>query len=106
MRKRRKKLLEFWKNLQTFVQFFQKFLLFYVCAYTLLTDSGLNRGDTNDVMPDSANSINVLKSCVVTPGILCPAGPKIEIIRSLDNRLWANSCCLYRHMAAKPRPQV
>ena len=29
-RKRRKKLIEFWKNLRTFVQFFQTFLLFYV----------------------------------------------------------------------------
>ena len=37
MRKRRKKLLEFWKNLRTFVQFFQTFLFFYFFAYTLFS---------------------------------------------------------------------
>ena len=41
MRKRRKMPLEFWKNSRTFVQFFQKFLLFYVCAYTLISEKHL-----------------------------------------------------------------
>ena len=69
-----------------------------------LIDSGLKPGDTNGVMPFAANSSNVLKSCFVTPGIFCSVGPKVEIRRSIDYQLWANNCCLCRHIAAKSRP--
>ena len=43
------------------------------------------------VIPYSANSNKILKSCDIIPGILCLVGPKMDIIRSFNNRLVANN---------------
>ena len=52
-----------------------------------LTASALKDVDTIGVIPYVANSINVLKSYNETPGIFVPVGPKMEKMRSADNRL-------------------
>ena len=111
MRKRRKKLLEFWKNLRTFVQFFQKFLLFYVCAYTLMTRPscfpfesawccGLKCAPTicwaSSVLSKAiVLSTHCLKSCLLTVCfnaiLCCLCGGKLLACGTKSAPFWANS---------------
>ena len=52
-------------------------------------------------MPLTANSHSMLKSRGSTPGTRSPSDPNMEFTRCKDNRFWANSDCLCRHIVGK-----